>query len=235
MRGNVRQPLLVGMRAYRLLVTVPAWVLFACSISFLLALAGPDLPLPGAAIAGKIGSALSLALCISPIALVFVAVFLQRRIRQAIATRACDLVLSGDQLRVAGGQDNGFTASLTELGPDRVRFSPAELTVHRPDGWRLRVPVPPDPDERASREALATVLGATALARVQGGTAPDREPPNLIRCGIRGCSAWFRQRESLDEMTGRRAFVRLSGRLREPLSPVKPWIRARAFWCLPAE
>ena len=74
MRGaNLRQPLLVGVRAYRLLVTVPAWVLFGAAVSFVLALAGPDLPLPGAAIAGKVGAALSLALCISPLALVLVA------------------------------------------------------------------------------------------------------------------------------------------------------------------
>ena len=46
----------------------------------------------------------------------------------------------------------------------------------------LRVPVPPDADERASLEALASVLGATALARVHGSSAPAWEPPNLIRC-----------------------------------------------------
>ena len=171
------------MRAYRLLVTVPALVLFGAAVSFVVALAGPDLPVPGATIAGKVGLAFSLMLCISPVALVLIAIFLQSRIRRAVATRACDLVLTGDEVRVSGGPANGFTAPLRELAGDGgVRFSPAELTVRRNDGMRLRVPVPPDADERASLEALASVLSATALARVHGGSAPEREPPNLIRC-----------------------------------------------------
>ena len=187
-QATVRQPLLVGMRAYRVLVTVPAWVLFGAATSFVLIHVGPDLPVPGATIIGRVGAALSLALVVSPLALLFAAGFLRDRLRRAIATRACDIEVGADEMRVQGGQAHGFAAALSGLGtPSSVQFSARELRVRRPDGVQLRVPVPPDADEQASLEALSSVLAATAQARGLGGAVPRHQPPDVMHC--RGCGA----------------------------------------------
>jgi hypothetical protein len=176
------------MRAFRLLVTVPAWVLLGAALSFLLVQVGPDLPLSGATILGTVGSVLALALVVSPLAVLFAAKFLRDRVQAALAVRACDVEVAADELRVVGGRAHGFVASLSGLGAaSSVQCSARELTVRRPDGVTLRVPMPPDADERASLEALASALGATAHARAHAGAVPARQPPDLLRC--RGCGA----------------------------------------------
>lgn len=186
-----RLPLLVGARAYRLLATVPGWVLFGAALSLTLCVVAPDMPFGSVAQAiGTVGAIFSLMLCVSPVALVVALTFVARRVKRAVAMRACDLVLTDQELLVAGGGAHGFRASLRDIATaGSVSDTPEAVSIRRGDGATLTIPKPLDPDERASLEALAAVLAATAAAAARGGAPPPsgRDAPSVLRC--KGCGA----------------------------------------------
>lgn len=192
---GTRWPLLLGRRAFRLLATGPAALLFFAAVSLTITLAGPDLP--GGSVLwviGLVGSVLTLALSLSPFALVFFIAAIVRAIRRAVAMRACDLHLDAEGLQVVGGPAHGYKARWVELRHDGAVGMTAEgLRVHRADGMTLTVPAHGDAEERASLEALAATLGAHAAAVGAAGStgtaasAPRRGPPGTLTCT--GCGA----------------------------------------------
>jgi hypothetical protein len=189
-----RFPLLIGLRAFRLLAILPASLLLAAAVSQTLYYLGPDLPYGNIVRAvGLTGSVVALGMCISPFALLFAAGFIYKRLRRAISVRACDALLSPEGLRIQGGTAHGFSASWASLAvPGGVRWERDGLWLRDHDQRWLHVPLGTDEDEKVSVEALGATIAAYASAisqgQGQGGTEPPRRgPPSTILCS--GCGA----------------------------------------------
>ena len=187
-----RFPLLIGLRAFRLLAIVPAWLLFVAALSLTLYLVGPDLPYGNTMrLWGFVGVVLAMCLFLSPFALLFAAKFVFGTIRRAISNRACDVVMDETGIRILGGQAHGFSASWESLAhphPCGVRWVGQELWLRGGENRWLRVPLPPDADERTSLEALFATVSAYAASSGQKNATPKRRsPPGTLLC--LGCGA----------------------------------------------
>jgi hypothetical protein len=185
-----RFPLFIGLRAFRILAVVPAWLLFVAALSLTVYLVGPDLPYGNALrLGGYVGLLLAMCLCISPCALLFAAGFIFRSLRRAFSARACDVALGREGIRILGGPAHGFSATWESLAmPGGVRWAPDGLWLRGGEKRWLHVPLPPDDDERASLEALfATVSAHAAASARKEAPPPRRTPPGTLLCN--GCGA----------------------------------------------
>lgn len=185
-----RFPLLIGLRAFRLLAVAPAWLLFVAALSLTVYLVGPDLPYGNVLrLFGYVGLILALCLCLSPFALLFMAGFVFRRLRRAFSARACDIALGREGIRVIGGQAHGFAASWESLAmPGGVRWLGDGLWLRGGEKRWLNVPLPADADEHTSLEAVHATIAAYAAAYAQkNAPKPRRTPPGTLLC--HGCGA----------------------------------------------
>lgn len=184
-----RFPLLVGLRAFRLLAIVPAWAVLGLAIAQTLHVAGPDLPfgLPLRMI-GFLGLVLAFGAVVLPWVLLPIVGFGGARTRRALSTRACDVLVDGSGIRVVGGPAHGFAASFAWLAPPsgtQLRADGLWLRGGEGSKWTgkwLHVPFPPDPDERASIEALGATIAAHAAAAELPHRSRSRLPPGTILC-----------------------------------------------------
>jgi hypothetical protein len=180
-----RFPLLVGTRSYRLLATLPSWLLLASALALLLTVTAADLPIRALGIAGQVLSLFALVLCISPVALLAQWQWVWRHTRDAIACRACDVELGRDSVRVLGGPWHGFHANLADLVGERaILLEKGQFCLRPARGKALIIDFPDDPDERASLDALAASLKATVLARASGNSAAPQAPVTTDRAGL---------------------------------------------------
>lgn len=180
-----RFPLLVGVGAFRRLAVPSSALLLASAAAFTLYLEGPDLPNGELwRKLGYLGPVLAVVLFVSPLALLFLAKTVWRLVRDAVQTRACDVELDAEGLRVHGGTAGGFVARWSELGPAAVTWGEHGLRVELAKG-ALVLPAPQDAQERASLQSFAETLLATVRARAM--STPAREPPRQFDCS--GCGA----------------------------------------------
>lgn len=180
-RAPHRQPLLIGVRAYRLLAALPAAFVVVSGAAMSLVYVSSDLPFSKAfLVVGFLFIAIAGGALISPPLLIIASAAARSSLKRAIATRACDVVITRDELVIEGGQAHGFRAPLADM-VSGITESPTEVRFRRADGVTLRVPFPGESEERASLDALVDVIRATALARLHGPPA-RREPPNVLRC-----------------------------------------------------
>ena len=186
-RRPQRFPLLVGLRAFRLIAVWPAWAMLAIAASQVAWLVAPDLPWgKPLRMIGFTGLALGLGAAILPWVMLPALWKGASSLRRAIAVRACDVVIGPEGLRVEGGPAHGFTATWKSLAPPEGMRRANGALVLRGDGGRwLELPLPPDEDERASIEALEATIGARASAGLA--PAPRRDPAGILRCP--GCGA----------------------------------------------
>lgn len=181
-RRSQRFPLLIGVGAFRTLAVPSACLLFVGALAQTLYLEGPDLPNGDLwRKVGYLGPVLAVVVCVSPIALFFTIGAVVRILRNAIATRACDVWLDEEGMRIAGGRAGGFAASWKALRSGRVTWSDSQGLSVIVSGRTLTVPVPRDAREAASLRAVAETVIATSLGDQARGTE-RREPPGVIHC-----------------------------------------------------
>jgi len=139
--GPRRFPLLVGLRAFRLLAIVPAWVVFALALSQALHFLAPDLPfgLP-LRMLGFLGLTLALGAMILPWVLIPMLLAGGGRLRRALAARACDVLIDREGLRVVGGPAHGFAATFASLAQGGTQQRADGLWLRGPGGKWLHVP-----------------------------------------------------------------------------------------------
>jgi DNA-directed RNA polymerase subunit RPC12/RpoP len=187
-RGR-RFPLLVGTRAFRLLATMPSWLLLSSALTLLLTVSAGDLPLPWLGGVAWTLSLFAMLLCLSPVAILAQLRWVIEHARDAFECRACDIELDREGLRVHGGTSHGFHARWSDLADaNAIAVTQSQLQLKPAHGPALSVELSTDPDERASLEALAASLSATALGQIADSKVVTQSPAaghralDLLRC-----------------------------------------------------